>query len=136
MSDNFHFDLTDVPLDLCLRVAFGSRPTKAIGWAEYPVKDEGVVPAKVWGAGAGTPGRLVLFRASHSSMVPFPSPMDALQVEPMVRSWLEQAAYGPQPDHDGDNREGWRVYNEAWSHVAGLWEAFVAIEPIWLLLGK
>ncbi len=50
--------------------------------------------------------------------------------------WLEQAERGKAPDHDGDNEKGWRVYNESWAHVAGLWEATVAVEPYWLMACK
>lgn len=53
-----------------------------------------------------------------------------------VRAWLEAVEYGPEPNHDGDNKKGWRVFNERYSHVSGLWQAFVAIEPVWLEYGK
>lgn len=53
-----------------------------------------------------------------------------------VWGWLQTAAYGSQPDHDGDNGKGWRVYNEAWTHVDDRWEALVAIQPIWAMYGK
>lgn len=142
MSDNFHFDLTDVPLTLCLQVAFGPTPMfgkgcTAIGWAEVPAQADHSVPSKTWGAGKDTPLRLVLFRYPNDAMQPFPSPMTAEQVQPMVEAWLAQATYGPEPDHDGSNEKGWRVYNEEWTHVATFrTSAFVAIEPIWLLHGK
>src|SRR5690349_24893058 len=46
-----------------------------------------------------------------------------------LEAWLAEADYGPQPDHDGDNSKGWRIYNEAWGHVDNLWGAIVAIQP-------
>lgn len=62
--------------------------------------------------------------------------IDAEHVWPMIEAWLDDTSYGTQPDHDGDNDKGWRIYNEAWGHVAGLWQAFAAIEPVWLMYGK
>ncbi len=80
---------------------------------------------------------MVLFRHPNDAMKPFPAPMTAEQVQPVVQSWLASAVYGPQPDHDGSNEKGFRVYNEEWGHVATFrTDAFVAIEPIWLLHGK
>lgn len=134
MSDNFHFDLTGVPLDKCLAIAFGPH-SKAVGWAEIPANPENHSHEAVWGASKGQ-RRLVLFWAEHDQMSKLPAPMTAEQVEPFVKAWLGAADYGRQPDHDGDNGKGWRVYNEAWGHVAGSWEAFVAIEPVWLMYGK
>lgn len=136
MSDNFHFDLTGVSLPLCLQVAFAGR-RKATGWAEVPIPTEAEgSPAKIWGAGRGTPKRLVFYWVAAEGVTPFPVPMTAEGVEPIVRAWLETAQYGPEPDHDGDNDKGFRVYNEAWGHVGGMYQAFVAIEPIWLMAGK
>lgn len=55
-------------------------------------------------------------------------------------NWLQTPAAGqirgPQPDHDGDNGDAWRVYNESWTHVDDRWEALVGIEPIWAMYGK
>lgn len=57
-----------------------------------------------------------------------------------VWNWLEtdeaRTIRGHQPDHDGDNAEAWRVYNESWTHVDDRWEALVGIEPLWAMYGK
>lgn len=127
MSDNFHFDLTGVDLKRALAIAFqGASGGKAIGWADLLFKPNG----------SGERHRLVLFWTKHDAMTALPAPMNAEEAESFVKAWLGAADYGSQPDHDGDNSKGWRVYNEAWGHVAGMYQAFVAIEPTWLMYGK
>lgn len=144
MSDNFHFDLCGVPLDVSLLVAcqgytkgIGGKPAgrKALGWSVEPVDAGSRGPAAVWGANRSRM-RLVLYWAKHEAMVPFASPLNHEGLLPTVRAWLAEADYGPEPRHDGDNSKGWRIYNEDWTHVANRWEAFVAIEPVWMLHGK
>lgn len=67
--------------------------------------------------------------------LPFPLKGDA--IGNYAWEWLTSAAeYGPEPDHDGSNGRGWRVYNEDWGHVAGRWDAFFAVQPVWAMYGK
>lgn len=118
MADNFHFDMTGVPLDLALQVAFTHN--KAVkGFTSNP-------------------GRLTLYHTTTDlpDVTVLPAPMTYDEVMPMIKAWQKTAVYGPQPDHDGDNGKGLRVFNEAWSHVDGRWQAFVAFEPVWLEYGK
>jgi hypothetical protein len=126
VSDNFLFDLTGVPLEKSMEIAFlGSSNRKAVGWTEEDM--EGGVP------------RLILYWTetdkSHD-MTRFPAPLDAAAVVAVVRHWLGAVKYAPEPDPDGDNSKGCRVHNEAWGRVGGRWQAFVAIEPVWLEYGK
>jgi hypothetical protein len=51
-------------------------------------------------------------------------------------NWLKIEDYKKQPDHDGDNHKGFQVFNEAWTHVNGRWQALVAIRPVWAMYGK
>jgi hypothetical protein len=126
-GDNFHFDLTGVSLAKCLDIAFEGAPGgKAVGWAVMDGKAEL----------KQNPQRLVLFWSMEEPAIALPAPMTAEDAEPFVRAWLKEQDYGPQPDHDGDNGKGWRVYNESWSMVAGKHRAFVAIEPCWIMYGK
>ncbi len=39
-------------------------------------------------------------------------------------------------DHDGSNGRGFKVYNEAWGHVAGSSYAFLGVLPVWAWYGK
>lgn len=51
-------------------------------------------------------------------------------------NWLKTADYGHEPDHDGDNGEGFLIFNEDWGHVDHDHYAFVAIKPMWAMYGK
>ena len=62
--------------------------------------------------------------------------LDAEAIWPFADAWLKDTHYGGAPDHDGDNGKGYRIFNEAWGHVCGMYEAFVGIEPAWLMYGK
>lgn len=54
-----------------------------------------------------------------------------------VWHWFQTSPpFGPEPDIDGDVRVGWRVYNEAWTHVDSNSSALVGIQPIWAMYGK
>lgn len=123
MSDNFHFDLTGVSIEKALEIAF-QQHSKAVAWAVVPLKE------------GSERTRLILFWTNHSEATPLPAPMDCAAAVPFVKSWLSAADYGREPDHDGDNGKGCRIYNEAWTHINGMWQAFVAIEPVWLEYGK
>lgn len=54
----------------------------------------------------------------------------------MVEKWLKEAKYENEPDHDGCNERGWRVFNDAWGRVGDEHGAFVEIQPVWLMYGK
>lgn len=138
MSDNFHLDITGAALDKCLDIAFGGGApgNKTSHWSTMEPGEKS--HEAVWGANkAGS--RLVLFWSKPETSVEalaFLTPLTAEQVEPIVKAWLAEQNYGSQPDHDGDNGKGWRVYNEAWGHVGGSRYAICGIEPVWLEYGK
>ena len=71
---------------------------------------------------------------------PLPYEMNFEAAFQFAWGWLQseeaKKLRGPEPDHDGDNEPGWRVYNESWTHVDDFWEALVGIEPIWAMYGK
>lgn len=133
MSDNFHFDLTGVSMERAMGVAFSQHPKGAVGWREMPVGDRA---EEAVGGANKSKLRLVLFWIMDADVVPFPAQMDAESCTPFVKAWLGAADYGTQPDQDGDNEKGFRAYNEVWGHVARRYQAFVAIEPVWLMYGK
>lgn len=135
MADNFHFDLVGVPLDLCLQIA--TLHHKAIGWKEQ-VRARGGEWGQKYEPGAQIDVRMVLYWSDQNvkDLNRFPAVMGPDELETIIRAWLSERHYGPQPDHDGDNDKGWRVYNEGWTHVSGEWQAFAAVEPVWLMYGK
>lgn len=118
MADNFSFDLTGVPLDLCLSVGL-THHRKVVGWRVDEEKN-----------------RLVLYWTPGASSHPLPAPLDGETLKGFVTAWLEGAKYGPKPDVDGSVGRGWRVYNERWGHIGNEWQAFIAIEPTWLGYSK
>jgi hypothetical protein len=67
---------------------------------------------------------------------PLPYPMDVEAVIAFVAGWLRTAHYGVQPDHDGDNGMGWRIYNEAWGRVWGAHSGVIAVQTAWAMYGK
>lgn len=80
---------------------------------------------------------IVLYWAKSDKMIPLPYEMDVNDVTQFVAGWLAKTKPDyPKPDHDGDNEQGFRIFNEAWGHVYGEWEAFIAITPIWAMYGK
>lgn len=85
---------------------------------------------------AGITPILIFYWAETKSMIPFPVALSEEEFADMAHKWLSLVDYGPQPDHDGDNDKGWRIYNEAWGHVHDEWQAFVAVEPAWAMYGK
>lgn len=129
MTDNYRFDMTGVDLGTALSVAFGDHlKRKCIG---YKTTERYIDPV--------TPSKFILFWADSeiqlTGMIPLP-PMGPFETEIVVNAWLASADYGREPDHDGSNTKGCRVYNDTWGHAAGYWQAFAVIEPAWLMHGK
>lgn len=65
-----------------------------------------------------------------------PFPLDDVQALEFVDGWLKASDYGQQPDHDGSNGKGWRVFNNDWGRVDEDFRSFVAIQPVWAMYGK
>ena len=119
-GDNFHFDILGAPLKLALDVATVDHK-KVVGWRQEDRQGS---------------TRLVLYWTETGRGNPLPAPLEGEAIVSFVQSWLNAANYGRQPDHDGDNGRGCRVYNESWGHIDREWQAFIAIEPAWLMYGK
>lgn len=68
---------------------------------------------------------------------PLPYEMNMSAAVEFAWHWVEQAPLGNEPDHDGDNKRAWRVYNQSWAQVqADRFTGLVAIQPIWAMYGK
>lgn len=88
-------------------------------------------------SGYSTDGtKLVLYwgNSSHATRLPFPMTLE--QAADFAAGWLDHAQYGSEPDHDGDNSKGWRLYCDSWGRVGGDDFAFAAVEPVWAMYGK
>jgi hypothetical protein len=81
--------------------------------------------------------KLIFYWIKSDFAVNFPQDISLDIAVSIGHEWLTyKADYGEEPDHDGDNKKGWRMYNEAWGYIDNEWEAFVAIEPKWAMYGK
>ena len=125
MSDNFHIDVSSecrASFDKCMELLWHKVPG---GFAShYTVrKIEGVET-------------LILLWHEEQDAKPLPFKLSLEAAKSFGWNWLEQSAYGGQPDHDGDNGRGFRVFNEDWGHVSGMHYAFAGIQPCWMMYGK
>lgn len=50
--------------------------------------------------------------------------------------WLAEQEYEREPDHDGSNGKGWRIWTGGWGHVGDDRYAVCAIMPEWAMYGK
>lgn len=148
--DNFHIDITSEgkeALDTALKLAmrYTSATHFAVREAQAGERHEAPEGFKYphmldWKYGkAPKPFRLVLYWSGSentSDVQPLLFPLTKDNITDFVWSWLSAQDYGREPNHDGHNGKGWRVYCEGWGHVDNHWSAFVAISPTWAMYGK
>jgi hypothetical protein len=79
---------------------------------------------------------MIFFWTDCTISQPMPYPMKVDAAVQFAWNWLQTADYGPEPDHDGSNGRGWRIFNETWGHVKGEWAGICAIQPAWAMYGK
>jgi hypothetical protein len=117
--DNFHFDMTSQgAATLKTALSLFNPPGRKV-------------------TGYSTDGkRLVLYWTDSPKATKLPFPMTLEQAADFAAGWLEHADYGSEPDHDGDNGKGWRLYCEGWGHVDRDHCAFAAVQPVWAMYGK
>ena len=115
--DNFHFDMTSQGAST-LKTALSLFDQRKV-------------------TGYSTDGaKLVLYWSESPNATALPYPMTQKQAADFALGWLEHADYGREPDHDGSNGKGWRLYCEDWGFVDGDHYAFAAIQPVWAMYGK
>jgi hypothetical protein len=118
---------TDEQLLAALKLVFNQSGFDCSGWISTP-----------------THGLILLWHADDKGANKFPAKVNAEQVLPHVKAWLsskdaekvERKDWDAAADHDGSNGPGWRVYCEAWGHVANLHSAICGIKPVTLWYGK
>lgn len=79
---------------------------------------------------------LILLWHEENNAHALPHPLNIEEAIQFVTDWLEEVAYKDEPDHDGDNGKGWRVFTEQWGQVASHQYAIVGIQPSWSMYGK
>ena len=145
--DNRSIDITsegDAHLGLALQLAWpgaaGGKAThyKAVGLVEKvdyygtPTSHHATTSHEL---DSGTP-TLILFWHDAPGLLPLPYALEIGEAIPFVCGWLKKAQRGPEPDHDGDNGEGWRVFTGVWGGIAGYHYSIVAVQPAWAMYGK
>lgn len=83
----------------------------------------------------GVPTLVLLWHEDHGSRK-LRSPLGAREAAEYAKRWLDKVNYGPEPDIDGSCEKGFRVFTEAWGHVAGRHYCIVAVQPAWAMYGK
>ena len=130
--DNYHFDIiANGEVDAWVECCVNGSGNTAVGWSERE-NDRGVKRLVFYWV---DPGKLS-GEAAEAGYTKLPYPHDAKQIAAVIKGWLDQVKYHRQPDHDGDNGKGFRLYNEAWGHVDKDWQAFLAVSPAWAMYGK
>lgn len=147
--DNRVLDITsegDKALDMALQLVWPNAPGgKASHYKIVDVQEStsyyGTPPdrhyseTKIVPDGEGTQ-TMILFWHDDKGSIPLPYPMDQQESLHFVKGWLKQTKHGSQPDHDGSNGKGWRVFTNSWGHVAGHHYAFAGIQFAWAMYGK
>lgn len=120
--DNFRFDLiSEGDLVKPMEIAFRRPTQRAEGYLVHA--DKGLV---FFGYLGGAP----------EGLVKLPFKLDHVGAADFAKRWLAEQDYGREPDHDGDNGKGWRLYNEDWGFVGGWHGSFIAVKPAWAMYGK
>lgn len=138
--DNLHFDITG-ELGSDMESAFmiatrGGRRT-AVGYKILEKRLEKIA----------RPGRsdipiqiektLVFYWVTAHEVQMLPFELDVKGMIDFTTRWLGvNPPVRPEPDHDGDNGKGFRIWCDSWGHVNSEYQAFVAIKPEWACYGK
>ena len=104
--DNFHIDITSegskslrAALDIAISHAGGKATHYAVRQADTAKKRQGP--------------RLILYWSAETAydVAPLPFVLNASNIGDFVEGWLAQnSPQHAEPDHDGDNGKGWRVW--------------------------
>jgi len=127
MTGYYEFDLTGVPLDLALAVAYGD-PFGRTGRTDRPIVATGyqVMPMAEGGE------QVLIYRSTGlpPGATPFLAGLDASGLQAMLEAWLPEAAHPPSPDIDGSVELSWRVRSRPHTHDGGI--PLCVVEPAWL----
>lgn len=121
MADNFYINVVSIgreSLGMALDIALRSGFRSVVGYKINPTKG------------------LVFYWSDAHDCIKLPFTLDLAGVTDFADRWLAEQDYGQEPDHDGHNKRGWQVYNEAWNRVGDEYSAFIAVRPMWIEYGK
>ena len=134
--NNFNVDITSRgDIEPALALAFSKRGT-AVGFSIQEVDRKEDVTS--WTPKILREKRLVFFWAEPNKTEGFRplTEFGSATAAEIAQKWLDHVDYGPEPDHDGSNGKGWRIYNETWGYVGHEWAAIIAVTPRWAMYGK
>jgi hypothetical protein len=83
----------------------------------------------------GTPTLILLWHEEKNALA-LAYPHTLPQAVEFTRGWLGNVDYGEEPDHDGSNGKGWRVFTEGWGRVLSHNYTIVGVQPNWAMYGK
>lgn len=149
--DNFHIDVTcestKANLRTCMDLVF-TQHNVCIGYSlmksrdaqKYPIPEAAqsvVHPYMMAEKLSERPTALILHWSDYANTATkLPFTMNVEQTTDFVWTWLNYAHYGEEPDHDGSNEKGFRVFTESWGHVNDDHSTMCAIAPAWAMYGK
>lgn len=145
--DNYRIDITAEgenvlrkAIDLAMTRRDGDLPCKTLYWAiraaDDPAKPD---PHRRLRNDEPRRERIVFFwheQADDKDRHPFPVLPSTAAIADIVIAWLKTVKRHPQPDHDGSNGHGWRLYNEDWARVDDDSSALFAVHFEWAWYGK
>ncbi len=85
-----------------------------------------------------SPAQFVLFWTKHDNATPLPPGMNNDAIAACIMHWLKtEAAFGQEPDIDGDCKKGWLCSCDGWGHIEGFgYAAYARVKPYWRMFGK
>lgn len=120
----------------------GSGGEQLMDAIKLAFKTSGFKTAKAWKI--DNQKGIILYWYNDKGTNPFPSPLTAEEVLPIVSSFLksedakniECIEWDEDYKHDGSNSLGWRVYTEKWGKIDNKDYSFLAIKPAYMWHGK
>ena len=136
MSDNFKIDICNIgdsELEIALGVAFRQSPGSK---TTHYVKKSMPSTAMFANEDKSKIDTLIFLWHQESDSIAFPAELSCKEASAVASKFLTSVKCGPEPQHDGSNELGFRVFNENWGHVGGYCYAVVGVQPCWMMYGK
>ena len=130
--DNFHIDITSIgeaalvqAMALAFTRGYSGSPTRAVAYKVDPKRGL----AFYWSA---------TYLDEGAQLIPFK--LDAAGAADFASRWLREQDcndWDTPPSHDGHNKAGWRLFNDAWGRPEGFGDySFIAVRPHWCCYSK
>lgn len=144
--DNFHIDILaegEKTLAEAIRIAFrhNAPGQRATHWAIIEHAFRGIEWHERDAPGPTRPTMVFYWsdpsdKRATSTVVELKHGEATVMIQRWLESLKEKGKWPRQPDHDGSNGHGYRVFVEGWGHVHDNHYAIVAVQPTWAMYGK